>query len=180
MHRPEFAFQLPGEVPGAAHDSVYGTMADQGAAAVRCEGTSGLRVPGPLSALVRGLSHGRHWRRAPHLYLRLGGWAHGSSVVDRCYIDPTFMPSPAAYALYGWALSRQYSAGAAEVVRATCLPDPRVMQPAACAAAHPSGRDASSRPPCAPTRESVWVIEMGVSALHRRPRPQRGERCSAL
>ena len=66
-----------------------------------------------------------------HYYIWLGGWARGSSVVDRCYIDPTFMPSAAAYALYGWALSRQYRAGTAEVVRTVQLPDPRCMQPAA-------------------------------------------------
>ena len=60
-----------------------------------------------------------------HIYIWIGGWARGSDVVDRCYIDPTFMPSPAAYQLYGWALSRQYAPGPGEVVAATTLPDPR-------------------------------------------------------
>ena len=45
-----------------------------------------------------------------HIYVWLGGWARGSNVVDRCYIDPTFQPSAAAFALYGWALSRQFTA----------------------------------------------------------------------
>ena len=66
-----------------------------------------------------------------HIYIWLGGWARGSSVVDQCYIDPTFMPTPAAYALYGWALSRQYSADAGIVAAATLLPDPREPEPGA-------------------------------------------------
>ena len=45
-----------------------------------------------------------------HIYVWLGGWARGSNVVDRCYIDPTFQPSPAAFALFGWALGRQFTA----------------------------------------------------------------------
>ena len=36
-------------------------------------------------------------------------------------------PSAAAYALYGWMLSAQYSAGAASVIIATALPDPRAL-----------------------------------------------------
>jgi len=51
-------------------------------------------------------------------------------VVDRCYIDPTFAPSPAAYALFGWALMRHFSADAGTIVRAMMLPDPRLTAPA--------------------------------------------------
>ena len=65
-----------------------------------------------------------------HIYIWLGGWARGSGVVDRCYIDPTFAACPAAYALYGWALTNRYSADAGTVVRATTLPDPRLSAPA--------------------------------------------------
>jgi hypothetical protein len=65
-----------------------------------------------------------------HIYIWLGGWARGSGVVDRCYIDPTFAPSPAAYALFGWALMRHFSADAGTIVRATTLPDPRLTAPA--------------------------------------------------
>ena len=39
-------------------------------------------------------------------------------------IDPTVLPTPAAYALWGWALTRQYRADAGVVVAATTLPDP--------------------------------------------------------
>ena len=52
-------------------------------------------------------------------------------------IDPTFMPSPAAYALYGWALKRQFMADAGVVEAATTLPDPR--EESACTA--PTQRD---------------------------------------
>ena len=54
----------------------------------------------------------------------LGGWARGSATMERDYIDPTVMPSPAAFMLYGWALSRQYSVGTGSVERAMPLPDP--------------------------------------------------------
>ena len=127
---PEFAFQLPGEVrPTTASmerwlDRALRRCGVAAPAGFAYQGHS-LRSLGASAMAAIGVER--------HIYIWLGGWARGSSVVDRCYIDPTFMPSPAAYALYGWALSRQYSAGAAEVVRATCLPDPRVMQPAAVA-----------------------------------------------
>jgi len=59
-----------------------------------------------------------------HLYVWLGGWARGSATVDKHYIDPTVLPTAAAYELYGWALARQFSADAGVVVAATTLPDP--------------------------------------------------------
>ena len=65
-----------------------------------------------------------------HIYIWLGGWARGSGVVDRCYIDPTFAPCAAAYALYGWALQRRFSADSGTIVRAQTLPDPRLAAPA--------------------------------------------------
>ena len=58
------------------------------------------------------------------IYIWLGGWTRGSSVVDKHYVDPTVLPTPAAHALYGWALSRQYRAEAGVIVAATVLPDP--------------------------------------------------------
>ena len=64
-----------------------------------------------------------------HIYIWIGGWARGSDVVDRHYIDPTVLPTPAAYALWGWALTRQYSADAGVVEWAECLPDPRAEDP---------------------------------------------------
>ena len=66
-----------------------------------------------------------------HIYIWLGRWSPSSSTVDKHYIDPTVLPSPAAYALYGWALQRSYDVGPAVVQRARLLPDPREMQPAA-------------------------------------------------
>ena len=65
-----------------------------------------------------------------HVYVWLGGWVRGSSVVDAHYIDPTFQPSPAAYAFYGWALTSSYAADAGTVVHATTLPDPLGLAPA--------------------------------------------------
>ena len=54
----------------------------------------------------------------------IGGWARDSSVVDRHYIDPTVLPSPSAFRLYGWLLARQYEADEGVVQRAVLLPDP--------------------------------------------------------
>jgi hypothetical protein len=65
-----------------------------------------------------------------HIYGWLGGWARGSQTVERDYVDPTVLPTPAAYALYGWALSRQYAAGPGVIVAATVLPDPLTATPA--------------------------------------------------
>ena len=65
-----------------------------------------------------------------HVYVWICGWARGSNVVDRHYIDPTFLPSAAAYALYGWALARQWLTDAPVPVARTTLPDPRVAPPA--------------------------------------------------
>ena len=54
----------------------------------------------------------------------LGGWARGSATMERGYIDPTVMPSPEAFMLYGWALTRQYAVGVGSVEHAVPLPDP--------------------------------------------------------
>ena len=59
---------------------------------------------------------------ARHIYIWVGGWAAGSTTVDKHYIDPTVLPSPAAYALYSWA--RQHEADAGVVVARETLPDP--------------------------------------------------------
>ena len=60
-----------------------------------------------------------------HIYIWIGGWTASRSVVAKHYIDPTVLPSPAAYAFWGWALGRQYSADAGVACRPTVLPDPR-------------------------------------------------------
>ena len=64
-----------------------------------------------------------------HIYVWIGGWARGSDTVDRHYIDPTVLPTPAAYALCGWALTRQYSTEHGVVEFAECFPDPLADEP---------------------------------------------------
>ena len=61
-----------------------------------------------------------------HIYTWKGGWARSSPVVERDYIDPTVLPSPSAYRLFGWLLARQYEVGDAVVERQQLLPDPRL------------------------------------------------------
>jgi len=60
----------------------------------------------------------------------LSGWARGSSVVDGCYIDRAFLPSPSANQPYGWALQRPFTAESGRAAKPMPLPDPREMAPA--------------------------------------------------
>jgi len=124
---PEFAFQLPGEVrPTTASEERWLAQAlrDCGIAAPAGFAYQGhsLRSLGASAMAAIGVPR--------HIYIWIGGWARGSSVVDRCYIDPTFTPSPAAYALYGWALQRHFTAGSGSPAVRVPLPDPRCMAPA--------------------------------------------------
>ena len=64
-----------------------------------------------------------------HIYVWVGGWARGSDTVDKHYIDPTVLPTPAAYALWGWALTRQYTADAGMIEWHEPLPDPALEAP---------------------------------------------------
>ena len=124
---PEFAFQLPGEQrPTTACMERWLAHA-----LARCR----VRAPPGFAYLGHSLrSLGASAMAAigvpRHIYIWLGGWARGSGVVDRCYIDPTFAPCAAAYALYGWALQRRFSADSGTIVRAQTLPDPRLAAPA--------------------------------------------------
>ena len=59
-----------------------------------------------------------------HLYVWVGGWSPTSRTVDKHYIDPTVMPTPAAHALFGWLLQRSYQSDAGVWERARVLPDP--------------------------------------------------------
>lgn len=61
---------------------------------------------------------------ARHTYIFVGGWARGSTVVDKHYIDPTFRPSAAARSLYGWLLASAYEADAGTVEVGEPLADP--------------------------------------------------------
>ena len=47
-----------------------------------------------------------------HLYVWVGGWSPTSRTVDKHYIEPTVMPTPAAHALFGWLLQRSYQSDA--------------------------------------------------------------------
>ena len=59
-----------------------------------------------------------------HMYIFIGGWARGSTVVDKHYIDPTFQPSAAARDLYGWLLAHAFTADTGTYERGTVLEDP--------------------------------------------------------
>ena len=131
---PPFAFQLPGEVrPTTRSMETWLEQALRQAGITAPEGFAyqghSLRSLGTSAMAAIGVPR--------HIYIWLGGWTRGSQVVDRHYIDPTFMPSPAAYALYGWALKRQFMADAGVVAATTTLPDPR--EESACTA--PTQRD---------------------------------------
>ena len=64
---------------------------------------------------------------ARHKYVWLCGWARGSTVVDRHYLDPTFEATPAAHDLYGWLLDGRLSAGDLELDTRPLLYDPREL-----------------------------------------------------
>ena len=100
-----------------------------------------------------------------HVYVWLGGWKRGSVVVDALYVDPTFQPSAAALALYGWALSHQYTADAGTVVATTTLPDPRAP-----AAPQPPAPTAADTPPHVRVARSIAMraAAMGYGAGARR------------
>ena len=61
----------------------------------------------------------------------LCGWARGSTTMEKDYIDPTTLPTPAAYALWGWLLERQFVADEGVVAPFVPLPDPRAELQAA-------------------------------------------------
>ena len=118
---PEFLLQLPGEPrPTTRHmegwlDSVLADLRIRAPPGFVYQGHS-IRSMGASCMSAIGVD-----RVIIHF---LGGWARGSATMERDYIDPTVMPSPAAFMLYGWALSRQYSVGTGSVERAMPLPDP--------------------------------------------------------
>ena len=59
-----------------------------------------------------------------YFYTWLGGWVHSSTTVEKCYLDPTVLPTSAAYALYDWALSRGFESDAPISGTSSTLPDP--------------------------------------------------------
>ena len=119
---PEWLLQLPGERRRPLTRDMSCWL---GAALERC----GISAPPGFAYQGHSIRSGGVSAQAAigverHLYVWLGGWARGSATVDKHYIDPTVLPTAAAYELYGWALARQFSADAGVVVAATTLPDP--------------------------------------------------------
>ena len=118
---PEFLFQLPGE-PRPTTRTMSGWLER---ALVRVD----VRAPPGFAYLghsIRSLgASGMHAIRIQRTVICwIGGWAKGSDVPERHYIDPTFMPTPACYMLYGWLLSHQFQVDAGVMERARVLPDP--------------------------------------------------------
>ena len=119
---PEWFFQLPAERTRPTTRSMEGWLKN---ALERVH----VRAPAGFAYLGHSIrSMGASSMAAigvePHLYRWIGGWQRGSVVVEKHYVDPTVLPTPAAYALYGWALTRQYTASAGVRVEAEVLPDP--------------------------------------------------------
>ena len=130
--RPQWLLQLPGESRPTTR-SMSGWLAS---ALARCDITAPPGVAYLGHSIRSGAASAQAAIGVDHLLIRwLGGWARGSATMERDYIDPTVLPTPAAYALWGWALSRQYSADAGVVGRFVPLPDPREVLP--CAAPPP-------------------------------------------
>ena len=47
----------------------------------------------------------------------------------QAYVEPTVMPSPAGYALYGWMLQPRYETSSLVLCDARLLPDPLEVEP---------------------------------------------------
>ena len=122
---PEFLLQLPGEPrPTTRHmegwlDSLLADLRIRAPPGFVYQGHS-IRSMGASAMSAIGVD-----RVIIHF---LGGWARGSVTMERDYIDPTVMPSPEAFMLYGWALAKQYSVGAGTVEQARLLPDPLLQE----------------------------------------------------
>ena len=123
VHDPacEWLFQLPGETRPTS-SSFRGWFDDA---------MSFLGVSAPLGftyqphSIRSGAASAHSAIGVPlHIVTWIGGWQRGSLVVQRDYIDPTVLPSPSAYRLYGWLLARQFEADAGVVQRFVALPDP--------------------------------------------------------
>ena len=119
---PEFLLQLPGE----ARPTTPAMSRWLAAALAR----TGAEAPQGFAYLGHSLRAGAVSAMAAigvprHLYVWLGGWSPSSRTVDKHYIDPTVLPSPAAFELFGWALSRQFVSGDGVPEVFVPLPDPR-------------------------------------------------------
>ena len=119
---PEYLLQLPGEARPTTR-SMEGWLA-WALEHLGVEAPSGFAYLGH-SIRSMGASAMAALGVPRHAYIFIGGWARGSTVVDKHYIDPTFTPSPAARELYGWLLAHAYTADATGTWETgTVLPDP--------------------------------------------------------
>ena len=118
---PEFAFQLPGEARPTT-TKMEGWL-ERALQAIGVQAPPGFAYMGH-SLRSMGTSCMAAIGVARHIYVWIGGWVRGSDVVDKHYVDPTVLPTPAAFELWGWALTRQYHADAGVIEWAQVLPDP--------------------------------------------------------
>ena len=118
---PEYLLQLPREPrPLTRHMEAW---VDESLSACGICAPSGFAYPGH-SIRSAGASIMAAIGVPRYLYTWLGGWARGSTTVEKHYLDPTVLPIPAAYALYGWALSRGFESDAPVSGTTSTLPDP--------------------------------------------------------
>lgn len=118
---PEFLLQLPGERRPLTRDMEQWLAAELSAAGVSAP--AGFAYQGH-SLRSMGASAMAAIEVPRPKYIFIGGWARGSTVVDKHYIDPTYAPSAAARDLYGWLLTHSWSAGVGTIERAEPLEDP--------------------------------------------------------
>ena len=122
---PDFFFQLPSERARPTTTTMGGWLAT---ALQR----SGISAPAGFAYLGHSLRSGGVSTMAcmgisRPVYVWVGGWARGSSVVDRDYLDPTMLPSPDAYSIFGWLLEREFAVGPGVAAERSRLPDPLDM-----------------------------------------------------
>ena len=116
---PDYYFQLPGESrPQSRHMSSWlSTVLDErGAHAPAGFAYLGhsLRSGGSSAAEAIGVPRFRgNW---------LGGWSQSGRTRELHYLDPSILPTPAAYALYGWLLGSHYTAEALTQHRSLAVP----------------------------------------------------------
>ena len=118
----EFFFQLPGE-PRPLTRHMEGWVANA-LARVHVQAPPGFAYLGhSLRSMGASVCVAIDVERI--IWCWLGGWVPGSTTPDVHYVDPTVLPTPAGYALYGWMLSRSYSTGEPDESTAPLLADPR-------------------------------------------------------
>ena len=118
---PEFLLQLPGERRPVTRDMESWLAFELRAAGISAP--AGFAYQGHSIRSMAASAMAAIGVSRP-TYIFIGGWARGSTVVDKHYIDPTFAPSAATRALYGWLLEHAYDASLRVPERGEPLPDP--------------------------------------------------------